>query len=357
MTSRRARIKGIANIPARRKNDAPNADIGVKPEPATPEKNVQPSDDIKVEQPSPPKTNETTEPDKDVKQLSTKNDSREVCIKTDISSQNNSQPSNLNQPSSSSTTTDHNNELAVKLDSSNKEIEVFRTSDSKIQCTDVTNQNETQSESVDSNCEVPKSTGESCSKPDVSDKIQVGPKFARRWVPRPAVKIPAIARRSKPAELPAKEPPANQNIENQEPVHTQNNDVINTVSSEVLLSPPRLDPPATLAINKLPSTPDLSIKIPTESDRTLASPLSPSKTLNRARIRPSPKLVRRNSVQGSASESEDDGRRSRNRIRNDSVCSIASYTTETTPIKDNVSAVRDRLKYVFIHSYNNIYIF
>lgn len=348
MTSRRARIKGIANIPARRKNDAPNADIGVKPEPAIPEKNVQPSDAVKVEQSSPPKTNETTGPVKDVKQLSTKNDSREVCIKTDISSQNNSQPSNLNQPSS--TTTDHKKELAVKPISTNKEIEIFRTSDSKIQCTDVTNQNETQSESVDSNCEVPKSAGESCTKPDVTEKSQEGPKFARRWVPRPAVKIPAIARRSKPAELPAKEPPANQNIENEEPVHKQNNDVINNVPSEVLLSPPRLDPPATLAINKLPSTPDLSIKIPTESDRTLASPLSPSKTLNRARIRPSPKLVRRNSVQGSASESEDDGRRSRNRIRNDSVCSVTSYTTEATPVKDNVSAVRDRLKFVLIRT-------
>ncbi|GLV46688.1 B double prime 1, partial [Carabus blaptoides fortunei] len=339
MTSRRARIKGIANIPARRKNDAPNSDIAVKPEPITPEKTVQPLDDVKVEQPTPQKTIKTTGSDKDVKQLSSDNDSKKNSIKTEISSQNNSQPSNLNQLSS--TFTNRKSELTVKFDSNNKEIEVFRTADSNVQCADVTNLNETQGESVGSNCEVPKSIGESCTKADVSEKTQEGPKFGRRWVPRPAVKIPVIARRSKPAELPTKESPAHQNIENEEPV-AENNDVINIVSSEIL-SPQRLDPPATLAINKLPSTPDLSIKIPVESDRTLASPLSPSKTLNRTRIRPSPKLVRRNSIQGSASESEDDGRRSRNRIRNDSVCSIASYTTESTPVKDHVSAVRDRI--------------
>lgn len=82
---------------------------------------------------------------------------------------------------------------------------------------------------------------------------------------------------------------------------------------------------------------------------SIKSPASPSKLLqNRSRfVRPVPRLdgsgrIRRNSIQGSgasASESEDDGRRSNstvpNRIRNDSVCSIQSNKEPTTNVSVN----------------------
>lgn len=134
--------------------------------------------------------------------------------------------------------------------------------------------------------------------------------LSRRRISKPLVKLPAIIRKPKCDAQEYKTNDSSKQPENSQP------------SSDA--TTPSLDP--------LVNTPTeiTNLEPPT-------CPLSPNKLVNRARIRPVPRLIRRSSVQGSTSESEDDPRKSFSRTRNDSICSITSFD-----VKEDNAAVKEK---------------
>lgn len=298
MIPRRARIKGIANIPARRKTDATiaissNSENNVKTEQTTPEKK-----EIKPE-------SIVNKPDIKNEEQNNIDDIKKESIPTQISQK--SEPT--------STTNDE-------------------TTNSKITSGNPETKNQENPETI--NQENPETT---------KTTTEIKP-TTRRWIPKPKpmVSIGAVSRRPKPNLITSKEKEStiNQNIENEIPEDRHQQQEHNSTENEVNSSDKQNTPitltPESPVCNVTSDLNDSRIRSNSESDKIPTTPLSPNKIINRTRIRPSPKLIRRNSIQGSASESEDDTRRTYNRIRNDSVCSTASYTTENLNTSDSASS-------------------
>lgn len=172
--------------------------------------------------------------------------------------------------------------------------------------------------------------------------------ITRRWIPKPKPLVSLGAAIRRPKTIPnlnsSKEPSVdsvkNQNIENEKPPNIIPQD--ESVPEVLVQVEPVIETQNVVLDTKISNISQFSIKSGSDSEKNTANPLSTSKLINRARIRPVPKFIRRNSVQGSASESEDDTRRTQSRIRTDSVCSTTSVTTEQTVNKDGVSAPKEK---------------
>lgn len=277
MAARRVRIKGIANIPVRRK-----AEIAT-----TESQNV----DNCLQ-----KSNNKDISDVLAKTAVESNDSS--IVKSERSDQEVKLPVESLKPDTSTISTKLGQDISLKEDKCKNPTECAKS--------------QVKSKEILEDC--------------VQEK-QLENKSVRRWVPRPLVRIPAVPRKIKSLEDDVQDNKSDTSVPSPRII---NDEIVDTFANKSL----------NVEITNGSTTenlPDENIKL-TASEKTLLSPLSPNKAVNRIRIRPVPRFIRRNSVQGSASESEDDAR---NRTRNDSVCSLPSLDGN---VKDDTVAKEKQIK-------------
>lgn len=256
MAARRVRIKGIANIPIRRKNDITTT------EKVNEELSNGCVPDGKLD-------DQATLSVSDLKHNTASSD--QSCDKNKL-------------------TKTHESELHTKILETENDCPVTTKLNEieNIKCSEVVNEKKQNLDIV------------------LKDDTQSQPenKFNRRWAAKPSVRIPSIPRK-------IKSPTSERSVNTPESV------TISTESKTEEVSKEKLN---IAAISDAKNCSDNNKNV----DNSLIGALSPNKHLNRARIRPVPRFIRRTSIHGSASESEDDARKSQHRTRNDSVCSISN---------------------------------
>lgn len=267
MSGRRVRIKGVANIPVRRKNEA-TTENKINEEPQPKENNVE-------------KGNNETERHNQNAILLNKNE--EKLTEND----------NKNKSNNEETNTD-NDKTDKKISTPDK----------------ITKVNEPKVESAVDESKLINNL--------VNDKNPIENRF-KRWTSRPSVKLPSLQRKIRFSN--------DDNITTSPEISKITDKENEIEKSEKVSEKSQNDELATEHITK---------SVTFDSNTNFDSATSPNKLINRARIKPVPRFnIRRNSFHGSASESEDDSRKTQNRTRNDSVCSIGNV--ETQGKDDNVN--------------------